>query len=167
MDFDFTTGRNTDSGVGLARELTAGAARRCAFCVVKLGKNHCTELRLDRWLWAARFFKTRQLAVTAINRGRVEVDGGRAKPARMIRVGDVLSIRKGPYTYELTIAGLSKQRGSASVAQSLYSESEASRKERERLAQELTTRAAQVFYDPKKPTNRARRQARQWKREQS
>ena len=103
----------------------------------------------------------------AISRGRVEVGGGRTKPARMIRVGDVLSIRKGPYTYELTIAGLSKQRVSASVAQSLYAESEASRKERERLAQELSTRAAPVFYDPKKPTNRARRQAREWKREQS
>lgn len=124
-----------------------------------------TEVRLDKWLWAARIYKTRQLAVKAISRGHVEVNGGRTKPGRMIRVGDELCIRKGSYTYELTIAGLSLKRGSASVAQALYAESESSIVERDRLAKELKARAAQILYDSKKPSNRERRQARWRKRE--
>lgn len=129
-----------------------------------MDKHYVTTVRLDKWLWAARIFKTRQIAVKAIGGGHVEVNGGRAKPARTIKIGDELRIRKGPYTYELLIEGLSERRGPASVAQSLYSESEASKIERNRLAGELKTRASQILYDPKKPPSRERRQARLRKR---
>ncbi len=128
-------------------------------------KNPCTEARLDKWLWAARIFKTRQLAAKAISGGHVVVNNGRAKPARMIRAGDELRIRKGPYIYELTVLALSHRRGSATVAKSLYSESESSQVDRDRLAKELKTQASQILYDPKKPSKRARRQTRLWKRE--
>lgn len=124
------------------------------------------EVRIDRWLWSARIFKTRQIAVKAITAGHVEVNGNRAKPARTIRIGDELCIRKGPYTYVLTVEGLSQRRGPASAAQALYSESESSVLERGRLAKELKTRAAQVMYDPGKPAKRDRRQARSRKRGQ-
>ena len=120
---------------------------------------------MDSWLWAARIFKTRQAAAKAINAGHVEVNAGRAKPARGIRIGDGLCVRKGPYTYELTVEGLSQRRGSASVAQSLYTESEKSKINRERLQQERKTRASLVLYDRKKPSNRERRVARSRKRE--
>ena len=125
-----------------------------------------TEVRLDKWLWAARLFKTRQIAVKAITGGRVYVNGQRAKPARPIKIGDEIRVRKNPYTYVLSVAGLSQRRGPAREAQALYSETVASARERERLAGELKTRAAQIFYDPGKPTGRDRRQARSRKREQ-
>lgn len=124
-----------------------------------------TELRLDKWLWAARLFKTRPLAVKAISGGHVEVNGHRAKPARLVKVGDEVSIRKGPYTYEVTIAGLSDKRGPPARARELFIESEASLRERERLAGELKTRAAQILYDPKRPGSRERLQARTRKRQ--
>lgn len=125
-----------------------------------------TEVRLDKWLWAARVFKTRQIAVKAITGGHVEVNGQRAKPARPIKIGDEIRVRKSPYTYVLSVAGLSQRRGPAREAQSLYSESAASTRERERLAGELKTRAAQILYDPGKPAGRDRRQARTRKRDQ-
>ena len=126
-----------------------------------------SEVRLDKWLWAARIFKTRQIAVKAITSGRIRVNGNRAKPARMIRVGDELCVRKGPYTYVLTIEGLSQRRGPAREAQALYIESESSVLERERLAKELRTRAAQVLFDPGKPDKRDRRRGRSRKRDQT
>lgn len=132
-----------------------------------MDKRPVTEVRLDKWLWAARIFKTRQIAAKSVSGGHVDVNGGRAKPARMINVGDGLQIRKGGYTYELTIEGLSQKRGPASVAQALYVESESSISERARLAGQLKTRASQILFDPKKPPNRERRQSRLRKREQA
>ena len=124
------------------------------------------EARLDKWLYAARIFKTRQIAVKAIVAGHIEVNGNRVKPARLVRVGDELCVRKGPYTFVLTIEGLALRRGRASEAKGLYSETESSILERDRLSKELKTRAAQVLYDPGKPTKRDRRQARSRKRDQ-
>ncbi|MGE5153903.1 MAG: RNA-binding S4 domain-containing protein, partial [Bdellovibrio bacteriovorus] len=85
------------------------------------------EIRLDKWLWAARFFKTRALAVEAINGGKVQVNGQRAKPGRAIRPGARLSIHKGSLEWTLSVLALSRQRRSASEAALLYLEDEASR----------------------------------------
>jgi ribosome-associated heat shock protein Hsp15 len=114
-------------------------------------------VRLDRWLWAARFFKTRALAKHAIETGKVEVDGQRAKASRSVRAGDALRIARGDEVFEITVLALSDQRGPASVAQTLYVESEASKARRaETLA---TLRAARAGYQPPetKPDKRARR----------
>src|SRR4029453_12776132 len=89
------------------------------------------SVRLDLWLWASRFFKTRALAKHAIETGKVEVGGQRAKPARVVRIGDPLRIVRGEETFEVLVRGLSDTRGPASVAQTLYGESEASRARRE------------------------------------
>lgn len=80
------------------------------------------KLRIDKWLWAARFYKTRTLAVEEINKGRVRVNDQEAKPAREVKVGDTVALRQGPVTRTLRVRGISSQRGSAPVAQQLYEE---------------------------------------------
>lgn len=115
------------------------------------------SVRLDLWLWAARFFKTRALAKQAIETGKVEIAGQRAKPARAVRVGDALKIVRGEEVFEVEVCGLSDTRGPASVAQKLYDEPEASRQRREAAR---ATRAAERagFRAPEtKPDKRARR----------
>ncbi len=114
-------------------------------------------VRLDVWLWAARFYKTRVLAKDAVALGKVEIGGQRAKPARAVRVGDVLQVQRGDERFEVTVLGLSDVRGPAPVAQALYSESEASQ---QRRAQVRATRAAERsgYRAPQtKPDKRARR----------
>ncbi|AOH36449.1 RNA-binding S4 domain-containing protein [Luteimonas sp. JM171] len=114
-------------------------------------------VRLDLWLWAARFFKTRALAKQAIETGKVEVGGQRAKPARAVRLGDALRVVRGEEIFEIEVAALSDSRGPARVAQTLYVETEQSRAERlERLAR---LRAERAGYRPpeQKPDKRARR----------
>ena len=114
-------------------------------------------VRLDLWLWAARFHKTRSLARHAIETGKVDVGGQRAKPARAVRVGDALRIDKAGEIFEVLVRGLSDTRGPATVARTLYEESEASRKARE---EQRATRAAERagYRAPDgKPDKRARR----------
>ncbi|MDO6461778.1 RNA-binding S4 domain-containing protein [Granulosicoccaceae sp. 1_MG-2023] len=94
-------------------------------------------VRIDKWLWAARFFKTRSLASEAVSGGKVLADGQRCKASRTIKTGTVLRISKGDYVFEVTVLGLSDKRGPASVAQTLYSESDESRERRETLAESL------------------------------
>lgn len=89
------------------------------------------KVRIDKWLWAARFFKTRGLAQSAVNGGKVHLNGERVKPSRSVQVGDVLDITRGEQRFNVTVEQLSETRGPASVAQALYVESEASRKQRE------------------------------------
>lgn len=115
------------------------------------------RVRLDRWLWAARFYKTRSLCVQAIDAGQVRVNGDRAKPARSMRVGELVSIRKSGIVCEVTVTALSDRRGSATEAAKLYSETEASAVARE-AAQLLrrATEAAQPRF-PGRPTKRERR----------
>lgn len=115
------------------------------------------SLRLDLWLWAARFYRTRSLAKHAVETGKVEVAGQRAKASRAVRVGDALRIVRGEEVFEVTVAGLSDQRGPAPVAQALYRESEASRLRREAVAADR--RAARNGYQAplSKPDKRARR----------
>lgn len=80
------------------------------------------KLRIDKWLWAARFYKTRSLAVEEIDKGRVRVNDVEAKPAREVKVGDTVTLRQGPVTRTLVVRGISNQRGAAPVAQQLYEE---------------------------------------------
>jgi ribosome-associated heat shock protein Hsp15 len=113
--------------------------------------------RLDLWLWAARFFRTRSLAKQAIETGKVEVGGQRAKASRAVRVGDALRIVRGEEVFEIEVLGLSDQRGPAVVAQTLYAESEESKARRVETLARL--RAARAGYRPpeSKPDKRARR----------
>ncbi len=97
-------------------------------------------MRLDKWLWAARFYKTRRLATEEINKGRVKVNGIEAKPSRTIIVGDLVTIRKLQIIYEVEVCLLIEQRGPASVATTMYQETEASiaRREHERELRKLS-----------------------------
>src|SRR5947209_1042317 len=95
------------------------------------------SVRLDKWLWAARFFKTRSLATDAVAGGKVEVNGDRAKPAKAVKPGDEIRLRVGPYKHVLVVRQLGERRGPASVAQTLYEETQSSREARERLAAQL------------------------------
>ncbi len=114
-------------------------------------------IRLDIWLWAARFYKTRALAKQAVETGKVDVGGQRAKPARAVRVGDALRVTRADETFEIEIVALSDTRGPAVVAQALYAESEASKQRREE--QRAQRRAEAGGYRPpaSKPNKRARR----------
>lgn len=113
--------------------------------------------RLDLWLWAARFFRTRSLAKHAIETGKIEIGGQRAKASRAVRVGDALRIARGEEVFEIEVLGLSDQRGPAAVAQALYAESEDSKARRVETLARL--RAARAGYRPPegKPDKRARR----------
>lgn len=120
--------------------------------------------RLDKWLWAARFFKTRQLAAEAVKGGHVEVNGVRAKPARGVRIGDRLSIRKAPFDFAIRVTGLRERRVSATEAQDLYEESAESIEKREKLRLALRSQARQIVFDNRKPDKRDRRKGRDRKR---
>ena len=116
------------------------------------------SVRLDKWLWAARFFKTRSLATEAVAGGKVDVNGERAKPAKAVRPGDEVRLRVGPYEHILIVRELGERRGSASVAASLYEETDASRAERERLAAQLRLAPSGFVYENKgRPTKKDRR----------
>lgn len=114
-------------------------------------------VRLDVWLWATRFYKTRSLAKSAIESGKVEVDGQRAKPARGVHVGDMVKVARGDETFEVSVLALAGRRGSAVQAATLFSETEVSRLQREQLrAQRLAERTGYRAPDGK-PDKRARR----------
>ncbi|PHS69499.1 MAG: RNA-binding protein [Methylophaga sp.] len=113
--------------------------------------------RLDKWLWAARFFKTRGLAVEAINGGKIHLNNNRVKPSRMVKPDDVLNISKPPYEHIITVLGLSKQRRPAPEAQQLYIESEISIEKREKLREELKNQPLGFRYDKGRPNKRDRR----------
>ncbi|WP_146910155.1 RNA-binding S4 domain-containing protein [Arenimonas daejeonensis] len=115
------------------------------------------SVRLDVWLWAARFYKTRALAKQAIEGGKVEVQGQGAKASRLLKVGEQLKVRRGEDHFEVEVLGLSERRGSAPVAQALYAESEVSRETRLRLAAERRAANAGYRAPASKPDKRARR----------
>ena len=120
-------------------------------------------VRLDKWLWAARFFKTRTLAAEAIDAGRVEVNGDRVKRSRAITAGDKVRIRKPPFEQQVEVLGESEQRGPASVAQTLYAESEESVKARETLAAQMKALGPPVFREKGKPGKKERREIDRWR----
>lgn len=116
------------------------------------------RLRIDKWLWAARFYKTRSLASEEIVKGRVEVNAQVAKPSREIKVGDTVVMRQGPVIRTVTVLGISHQRGPATVAQQLYAETQDSIRDRERAAEQrrLASEPAQTI-EHGRPTKRDRR----------
>lgn len=119
--------------------------------------NTTEKFRIDKWLFAARFFKTRSLAAEAIERGRVTLNGVRVKPAKTLAIGDKVVIRLGNYQYEIKVLALSNKRGSATIAQQLYNETKESRQQREIIAERLKVQP-KPFYTKGRPTKRDRRQ---------
>ena len=115
------------------------------------------SVRIDQWLWAARFFKTRSLAKQAIETGRVEVDGQRVKASRAVREGDALRIVRGDERFEVRVLGLSTVRGSAPVAQALYAETEESKTLREQARAERAAARDGYRAPEQRPDKRARR----------
>jgi len=113
--------------------------------------------RLDKWLWAARFFKTRSLAREAVAGGKVHLNGNRAKPGRTLNIGDELRIQRGEDVYNITIVELTSQRGPAAVAASLYEESEENRLQREKLAADRKLAHQQHATRERRPDKRQRR----------
>jgi ribosome-associated heat shock protein Hsp15 len=116
------------------------------------------RVRLDKWLWAARFYKTRGLASEAIAGGKVQVNGDRAMRARPVQPGDEIRIRQGPYEHHVVVRALSAHRGPASVAAELYEETSASRAAREAMALQLKSLHAGFVPDKGRPTKRDRRE---------
>jgi ribosome-associated heat shock protein Hsp15 len=116
-----------------------------------------TSIRLDIWLWAARFFKTRGLARQALAAGKVEVGGERAKPSRGVRPGDALRIVRGEEVFQVEVLSIQGKRGPAAVAQALYRESDASRRAREAASAERAAARAGYRAPEGKPDKRARR----------
>ena len=115
------------------------------------------SVRLDQWLWAARFYKTRSVARHAIDTGKVDVAGQRAKAARALRVGDAVRVTRGEEVFEVEVLALSGARGPASAAQTLYSESDASRTQREHLRALRMAERTGYRAPEHKPDKRARR----------
>jgi ribosome-associated heat shock protein Hsp15 len=119
--------------------------------------DSAVSVRLDKWLWAARFFKTRAESSQAIGAGKVEVNGAKAKRAKQLRVGDRVRVRKSPYEFLLTVRVLSEQRGRAAQAATLYEEDEAGKTARERLARQLRIAPTPTYEGKGRPTKRDRR----------
>lgn len=114
-------------------------------------------VRIDKWLWAARFFKTRSLATAAVEGGKIKLNGERTKPARSVKEGDTLGIDNGSTEWEVVVKSLSEQRGSATIAQTLYAETEGSIKRRQQESEKR-----KYFHEPSaelkgRPTKRDRR----------
>ncbi len=122
-------------------------------------------MRADKWLWAARFYKTRVLATQAINGGKVHLNGERIKPARRLTAGDRLTIRKGPYSFDITVERLSRQRRPAEEARTLYSESEESASERHALYRQRKLEGHSARQRERRPDKRTRRRIRQFKQQ--
>lgn len=115
------------------------------------------QVRLDKWLWAARFYKTRGLAVDAIESGKIEVNGERSKRAKLVQAGDRIRIRMGPYEHVITVRGVSERRGPAPVASKLYEEDAESKKQREVMAAHIKAMNANTGYESGRPTKKDRR----------
>jgi len=120
------------------------------------------RVRLDKWLWAARFFKTRSLAADAIEGGKVDVNGDRAKRAKQVGAGDEITIRQPPFEHVVLVRDVSERRGPASVASQLYEETAASRARRDRLAAQLRQMPADP-YEKGRPTKKDRREIERWR----
>lgn len=122
------------------------------------------DVRLDKWLWAARFFKTRSLAAEAVTGGKVEINDTRPKPGRAVRAGDRLTIRRGAYEWTIVVQGVARLRGTAPQAQALYQETEESRSRREVIAAQLKLERPPEFDSGGRPTKKDRRAVDRWTR---
>jgi ribosome-associated heat shock protein Hsp15 len=122
-----------------------------------LNSQDCEEVRLDKWLWASRFFKTRSSATQAIAGGKVHLNGSRVKPAKMVKAGDTLRIQRGDSEFTIHVRGISEKRGPAKEAQMLYEETEESRLARERQRQDKKLLAGEQMLPRKRPGKKDRR----------
>jgi ribosome-associated heat shock protein Hsp15 len=122
-----------------------------------------TRIRLDKWLWAARFYRTRSLAAEAIAGGKVQVNGERVKRAKPVQVGDDVRIRQGPYEHQIVVRALSEHRGPATEAVRLYEEKPASRAARETMALQLKSLHAAFVPERGRPTKKDRREIEKFK----
>lgn len=134
---------------------------------MKHAKDINAGVRADKWLWAARFYKTRSLATVAINGGKVHLNGTRVKPAHKLTIDDQLTISKGLYTFAITVAGLSQRRGPAEVARTLYNESEESQQQRQQLQEQQRLLGKTAVRHEGRPDKRARRQIHRFKTRQT
>jgi len=121
------------------------------------------RVRIDKWLWAARFYKTRQLAVKALKNGQVGINNSPVKPASLVRLGDIIKIKRGLHELQVEVTSLSEKRGSATIAQTLYTETEASKAARAKLQQQLASQP-KIDIDHRKPDKRGVRSHRALKR---
>ena len=126
--------------------------------------DETARVRLDKWLWAARFYKTRALAVDGIDAGKIEVNGERSKRAKLVQPGNRIRIRIGPFEHLVTVKGVSERRGPASVAVLLYEEDPESRKAREAMAIHVKAMNANTGYESGRPTKKDRRDLARLKR---
>jgi ribosome-associated heat shock protein Hsp15 len=123
-----------------------------------------SELRLDKWLWAARFYKTRSLAAEAIDGGKIEVNEERAKRSRPLHLGDRVRVRKPPFEQIVIVRGLSDVRRSGAEAATLYEETAESRTEREKLAAQFKAMGPSAFRDAGRPSKKERRDIERWRK---
>jgi ribosome-associated heat shock protein Hsp15 len=122
------------------------------------------DTRIDKWLWAARFFKTRSQATAAVTGGKVEINGDTAKPSKTVKIGDRVRLRLGPIEYRVTVTAIGERRGSAAVAQTLYEESAESLAERQRIASERRFTSAPSYEEKGRPSKKDRRDLERWRR---
>ena len=127
-------------------------------------EHNPAEIRLDKWLWAARFFKTRSLAAEAVAGGKIEINGMRAKPSRAVRFGDRLTVRRGSYEWTVIVQGVARLRGPAAQAAALYEETEESRRKREVVLAQMRMERPPEFDQPGRPTKKDRRAIAKWTR---
>ncbi|GAB1344592.1 RNA-binding S4 domain-containing protein [Gemmatimonas sp.] len=123
------------------------------------------KARLDKWLWAARFFKTRALAAEAIDGGKVDVNGDRAKRSKQVQAGDELRVRQGPVEWVLHVRDVADRRGSAEIARGLYDETDDGRRKRELVTEQLRNMPTAFSHGDSKPGKRDRRALRRLKGE--
>jgi len=124
------------------------------------------KARLDKWLWAARFFKTRALAADAVDGGKVEVNGERAKRAKLVQAEDRVRLRDGPYEWQLVVRNVAQRRGSAQIAQTLYDETADSQSKREAVHTQLKSMPTAFAFGDSRPGKRDRRELRKLKGDQ-
>ena len=123
------------------------------------------EIRIDKWLWAARFFKTRSLATEAVEGGKVEINGASVKPAKHVKVGDTVRVRIGAYEHHVVVRGIGERRGSAEVAATLYEETAASVAAREKLREQHRMAPGPFVWEEKgRPSKKDRRELDRFRR---
>lgn len=115
------------------------------------------QIRIDKWLWAARFFKTRSLAAEAVNGGKIEINGARAKPSRSVRRGETITVRKGPFEWTVMVQAVAQHRGPPPQARLLYEETQESERKREAVAAQMKFERPPEFDLAGRPSKKDRR----------